>query len=166
MASIIIAGFSGIGKTSLGKKYSNVIDLDSAEYAYDDSDILYLSLEQRKGIDRKQNKEWPENYIKAIKDAILKYEYVLVWDRIDIVEEYIKNKLDFILCYPSKDSLEIYKERYKNRGNSDFYIDKKIKEYDEKMKFFNKLNIKKIVLEGNDTLEKYLIRNGYRLIEK
>ena len=34
------------------------------------------------------------------------------------------------------------------------------------MKFFNKLNIKKIVLEGNDTLEKYLIRNGHKLIEK
>lgn len=164
--AVIIAGFSGIGKTSLGKKYSNVIDLDSAEYAYDDSDILYLNLEQRKGMDRKQNKEWPENYIKAIKDATCKYEYVLVWDRIDIVEEYIKNNLDFILCYPSKDSLEIYKKRYKNRGNSDFYIDKKIKEYDEKMKFFKELNVKKIILEGDDTLEKYLLRNEHKLIEK
>ena len=34
------------------------------------------------------------------------------------------------------------------------------------MKFFKELNVKKIVLEGNDTLEKYLLRNDHKLIEK
>lgn len=166
MAYLIIAGFSGIGKTTLGKKYKNVIDLDSAEYAYDDTDISYLSLEQRKGMSRKKNKNWPENYIKAINEAKEKYDYVLVWDRLDIINEYIKNNIDFILCYPSYSSLDIYKQRYKDRGNSNVYIEKKIKEYDEKMKFFNKLNVEKIVLDGNDTLENYLLRKGYNLIKK
>ena len=34
--NLIIAGFSGIGKTYLGNKYKNVIDLDPAPYAYTD----------------------------------------------------------------------------------------------------------------------------------
>lgn len=56
---IVIAGFSGIGKTVLGTKYKNVLDLDAAPYVYDDTDMLSISFEQRKGMKRKANPAWP-----------------------------------------------------------------------------------------------------------
>jgi len=163
---IVIAGFSGIGKTELEKKYKNVIDLDAAEYIYDDTEIMHIPFEQRKGMNRKKNPNFPKNYIDAIKDAKIKYDLVLVWDRQDIITEYIKNNIDFILCYPDEKDIITYKIRYKNRGNTDEYIKWKLNQYYEKIPFFNKLCIKKIILSNNETLEDYLINNNFNLIKK
>lgn len=163
MSAKIIAGFSGIGKTYLGNKYSNVIDLDAAPFVYDDSDILDIPFELRKGMKRKPNKNWPNNYIKAIKDMEEKYDLILVWDRLDIIEEYLKNDIEFILCYPEKNALNNYIERYKERGNSESYITWKLNEYQEKLSTFEKLNVYKIILKDNETLEDYLVNINFNL---
>ena len=94
--SIVISGFSGIGKTTLAKKYKNVIDLDAAEFVYDDSNIIHIPFEQRKGEKRNPNKNWPNNYIRAIKDAIQRYDLILVWDREDIIGEYINDIIEIV----------------------------------------------------------------------
>lgn len=39
---IIIAGFATCGKSVLGKKYSNVIDLESSSYKYNNTNIKDL----------------------------------------------------------------------------------------------------------------------------
>lgn len=162
---IVIAGFSGIGKTTLASKYKNVIDLDAAEFVYDDSNMLHIPFEKRKGEERKTNPFWPQNYINAIKKAQKKYDIILVWDREDIIKEYINNEIDFILCYPSKDSLKNYIKRYRARGNSEKYIKWKLAQYDDKMKYFKSLNVKKIVLTDNQTIEDYLKQKNIKLIE-
>lgn len=165
--SIVIAGFSGIGKTELAKKYSNVVDLDSAEYVYDDSDILDIPFERRKGEKRKPNPLWPQNYINKIKEVMTQYDFVLVWDRKDIIEEYIKNDIEFVICYPSyKDLFKYYGKRYIKRGNSRKYIRMKMIQYFKKKIYFRKLNAKKIILNHNETLEDYLLKNNYKLIRK
>lgn len=160
---IIIAGFAGIGKTELAKKYRNVVDLDSSDYAYDNSMVQHLSLERRKGEVRPSNPNWPDNYIEAIKAATSKYDIVLVWDREDIIKEYLANNINFSLFYPDKSDLNNYVLRYRNRGNSENYIEMKLKQYNERMLFFNKLIVPKTILKDNETLEDYLIRNGYPL---
>lgn len=33
--AVIISGFGGVGKTTLAKKYKNVIDLESSPFKYD-----------------------------------------------------------------------------------------------------------------------------------
>lgn len=159
----IIAGFSGIGKTTLAKKYKNVIDLDASEYAYDEADILNIDIEKRKGEHRKPNPNWPDNYIEAIEKAIRIYDIVLVWDREDIIKEYLKNGFNFMVCYPSRNDLENYVQRYKSRGNSDKYIEMKLKGYDERLKLYDTLNVPKIILNNNETLEDWLIKNNYLL---
>ena len=76
---IIISGFGGVGKTELAKKYKNVIDLESSPYKYNYSGIDKLDFEQIKGKEgRKLNSNYPENYIKAIKQAVQKYDIVCV----------------------------------------------------------------------------------------
>ena len=52
---LIIAGFAGIGKTTLAKKYKNVIDLESSIYKWDNTGFEDVPVEQRKGIIRKEN---------------------------------------------------------------------------------------------------------------
>ena len=149
----------------MAKKYSNVIDLDSAKYVYDDSDMLHIPFEQRKVLKRKANPDWPNNYIKQIKQCKKDYDIILVWDREDIIKEYLNNNIGFMLCYPSKEDLKYYISRFKNRGNSEEYIEWKINQYGEKIKNFEELNVEKIVLTDNETLENYLIKNKYKLVK-
>ena len=62
---IFIYAFTATGKSSISKKYSNVIDMESTLYKYVDS--LYED-ESKKGTDRKLNKDWPNNYFKALEE--------------------------------------------------------------------------------------------------
>ena len=166
MQKIIIAGFAGIGKTTLGKKYKNVIDLDAAEYVYDDRDLQHLSIEQRKGMNRKPNPDWPDNYINAIKEALNIYDIILVWDRPDVLNEYEKNYFDYWIIYPDKEAVKSYNVRYLNRGNSQEYVKKKMRQYKEYCTVFEQKNVKKILLSKEETLEDYLLtREDIKLIK-
>ena len=71
---IIIAGFATCGKSVLGKKYSNVIDLESSNYKHNNTNIKNIPIEARKGTKREISKEWPDNYYNAISEAIKKYD--------------------------------------------------------------------------------------------
>ena len=63
----IIAGFATCGKSILGKKYSNVIDLESSPF----KNIMRtdLPVEEQKGTIRELNPLWPQNYYDAILEA-------------------------------------------------------------------------------------------------
>ncbi len=48
---ILIGGFKAIGKSTLAKKYSNVIDLESSNFEYlMDEELKRIPVEQRKGL--------------------------------------------------------------------------------------------------------------------
>lgn len=63
-SGILIGGFKAIGKSTLSKKYSNVIDLESSNFEYIiDENIKNIPVEQRKGLkNRIKNPEYPLNY--------------------------------------------------------------------------------------------------------
>lgn len=64
---MIISAFPGCGKTILGIKYKNVIDLESSLYKYFfDANITKREIEARKATPREKNPEYPKNYVKAI----------------------------------------------------------------------------------------------------
>lgn len=64
---IIVAGFGAIGKTTLGNKYANIIDMESGYYQWDNTVFEHIPYELRKGKNnRPQNNEWPSNYHKAV----------------------------------------------------------------------------------------------------
>lgn len=89
-----------------------------------------------------------------------------MWDREDIVSEYLKNNIPFKLCYPDEVSLKSYSERFRKRGNSEEYISWKLAQYPQKVGYFNTLNVEKILLHNNETLEEYLLKNNYELTAK
>lgn len=165
MLGNIIASYPGVGKAYLANKYKNVIDLDSAQFAYIiDNKLLNIKPEKRKGLYTKNNPNWPQNYINTIKEAVKSYDYVLVWTRMDAIEEYIKNGLKFSICYPDKKFFLSYEERYKNRENNNIYINKKKEEYHKYIQIFENMDVNKIILKENETLEDFLVKNNAKLI--
>ena len=46
---IIVAGFGAIGKTTLGNKYDNIVDMESGYYQWDNTGFENIPYEQRKG---------------------------------------------------------------------------------------------------------------------
>ncbi len=165
--SLIIAGFAGIGKTTLAKKYKNVIDLESSLFKWDNTGLEDIPVEKRKGLStRKENKDWPNNYISEIKKQSIVYDVVLVWIRPDVLELYDKNDIEYVMCFPDKESLNIYVQRYIERGNNKDYIEGIVNNYDEMINKFMEKDKKKIVLSGNETLEDYLLENNYKLVKR
>ena len=163
---IVIAGFAGIGKTTLAKKYKNVIDVESSPYKWDYSNIDTSNLESLKGTtNRTRNINFPNNYILAIKNAQKQYDIVLVWIHPEeILPEYDKNDIDYILAFPSKEALSEYRERFITRGNNQEYIEKVLGNYDLRYQQFTSSKHKTIELLKGETLEDALIRLNYKLI--
>jgi len=130
----VISVFAGLGKTTVGNKYKNVLDLRSSVYRCDYSNIKEEDYEKLKcSKSRIPNPNWPTNYLKAILKAKEKYDLILVPSNLDIRELLIKNNIDFLFVLPEKNE-EARKElikRYKDRGNSNELIDTVTDYFDE-----------------------------------
>ena len=161
----VIAGFAGIGKTSLAKKYKNVFDLESTAYKYDNTGSECFNEEQLKGRKRGLNPLWPQNYINEIKAGMWEYDILLVKSNPDILKIYDKENISYIICYPCREALIEYKQKYIHRGNSAEWIERTINSYDSKVQQWDENPNKKIVLNRGETLEAYLINNGYVLLK-
>ena len=112
----VIAAFAGTGKSFLGEKYPNTIDLDlgSFRWVYDDCETI--PYEQRKAMRVfQQNPDWPENYINAILDAKQKYDLVLVSNTPEIT-----HLIDHSFMPTSWTELE---QRYRARNNPERFIE-------------------------------------------
>ena len=164
--SIIISGFGGVGKTSLAKKYKNVIDLESSPYKYDYSNFKKSDYEKLKGNNNRILRDgWPENYINAIKKATKEYDIVCVRYNGDEEEDFYDTYgLDYMLCYPTKNAYKKYAQRFKNRGNSKEWIKKNKTYYEIAYKRCKNFKGKKILLHDDETLEDALIKRNYILI--
>lgn len=75
----IISAFAGVGKSYVGKKYKNVLDLESTYYKWLEDGVANLTEEQRKGNkNRVLNPQWPQNYIEKIVEEKDNYDIVLI----------------------------------------------------------------------------------------
>lgn len=89
---IIICGFSGIGKTTLGKKYENVAEIGQSLYRniYEGIDASKIDREQRKNITTgiKKNPNWPDNYINKINELRQNHDLVLVFTDFELMNTF------------------------------------------------------------------------------
>ena len=161
---IIIAGFATCGKSMLGRKYRNVIDLESSPFK--NIMITDLSVEEQKGTKRELNPLWPQNYYDAIVEAKKKYDIVLVQLKPEHFDYFDKNNIKYSIVYPNINNWEEVEKRCIERGNNDEFI-KRLKEvfvpyYENAIK----RNYEKLyILNGNETLEDVLKNNNINLIK-
>ncbi|MCI8291024.1 MAG: hypothetical protein HFJ25_02040 [Clostridia bacterium] len=160
----IIAGFATCGKSFLGKKYSNVIDLESSNYKHDNTNLKDIPVEARKGTKREINKDWPNNYYKAISEATKKYDVVLVQLKPEHFDYFDKNNIKYSIAYPNINNWEDVMKKCINRGNNENFI-KRLKSvfipfYEDALQR-NYENL--YIINKNETLESVLIKNNIEL---
>lgn len=152
---IIISAFATCGKSILGKKYSNVLDLESSPF----KNIMRtdLSVEEQKGTKREINPLWPQNYYDAIIEATKQYDIILVQLKPEHFDYFDKHNIKYSIAYPNMNNWKEVKKRCIERGNNDAFI-KRLKEvflpyyYDSVKRNYDKLYI----LNDKETLEDVL----------
>ena len=162
MKAKVISVFAGLGKTSVGNKYSNVCDLTSSKYRYDYSNINqedYEKMKSDKGV--VVNPFWPDNYLSALKDAIGKYDVVLVPSNEDIRLLLQRERIEFMFVLPSMDSKDMLLERYKDRGNNEILIKEVLGYFDNWSRDQRDYDYPIIILDEHDNLEDLLLKLGY-----
>jgi len=163
--AIIIAGFATCGKSVLGRKYKNVIDLESSVYKHkviNDN----LSVEQRKGTKREINDEWPQNYYNAINEACQKYDIVLVQLKPEHFNYFDENNIKYSIAYPNINNWSEVEKRCIERGNNEAFIIR-LKEvfksyYEDSLK---RKYEKMYILNNSENLEDCLIKDNIKLVK-
>ena len=151
---IFVYAFTATGKSTLAKKYSNVIDMESTIYKYIGATE---EKEASKSTKRELNEKWPENYFEALDKVKDMYDYILISD--EICDKYLReNNYEYWWVYPNESLKEEYLERCKKRGNNDEFIYWYSKLWDEWIKKCkeDKLASKHIELKSGRFLEDVL----------
>lgn len=160
---IIISCFATCGKSILGKKYKNVIDLESSSFKHLNLDTM-LSVEERKGTKRELNPMWPQNYYDAIMKASKQYDIVLVQLKPEHFDYFDKHNIKYSIAYPNIENWKEVEFRCINRGNNDAFI-KRLKEvfipyYEDAIK---RNYYKLYILNDKENLEDVLIKDNIKL---
>ena len=139
MKTKIVVGYPGVGKTYLGKTFSDVVDIDSSDYhwIYDNPEVA-RDLEKRKDcMEKSLNDSWPYNYIEAISDLYHQdeFSYILVVFKTEILSLLSDCQLPFTIVAPKRELKEEYRKRYVERKNTDRYISRMLSEWDRDMEY-------------------------------
>lgn len=124
---MIIAAYAGVGKTFFAQHVEGAVDLVTMPHSWilppPDKDAG--AFESEKGAHHFLcDPRYPDNYILEILKAEQKYRYVLIPTDIRIIrllrEEYERK---VILCYPTQEQENDYRERFLARGNSEEFLE-------------------------------------------
>ena len=115
MRTKIISAFPGVGKSYYHKLHPDTtLDSDSSNFSW---------VKDENGNNTKErNPNFPQNYIEHIKSNTGKYEYIFVSSHKEVIEALLDNCLFFYLVYPDSRRKEEFIQRYKDRGNNEFFI--------------------------------------------
>jgi hypothetical protein len=109
----IISAFPGTGKSMYFSKHKDItLDSDSSNFSWIKVDGISV-----------RNPEFPKNYIKHIKENIGKYKYIFVSSHKEVRDALLSEDIFFYLVIPDSTRKDEFIERYKNRGNSDSFIE-------------------------------------------
>ena len=158
-SGVLIGWFKAIGKSTLAKKYSNVIDIDTSNFEYIiDEKLKNIPIEQRKGLkDRVKNPEYPLNYYNELISNKKGNNIVLFGCKPEVVNLLNKNHVDYYIVYPAEEMLDEIIDRCKDRGNNEAFVSRVKKVYYEDMP---KNSEKVIWLQKGQYLEDVLIEKG------
>lgn len=157
---IIICGFSGIGKTTLGQKYENIAEIGQSLYRniYEGIDASKISRELRKNIrvGIKKNPKWPMNYINKINELRETHDLMLVFTDFELMDKFRELNIPFIIAIPDINRKEEFINNFKKRGQDEKFCQKAASKWDEKIKELKQMKETRIILKNHEYLEDYL----------
>jgi len=117
---MIIAGFSGVGKT-LGVRMhpKGAIDFDSEAFKYEAEDKSKGKKNQKTKFTRSVRPEWPFNYVDAIEEIADDYQYLIVPSDIAVLSLLKERGIPFIVVRPFRGIEDEYRRRLAERGDSE-----------------------------------------------
>jgi len=123
---MIIAAYAGTGKSTFGQRVEGAVDLPSMPY----SRILPPKEGTKQECEAEKaapyllsNPQYPYNYVLEILKAEQAYQYVLIPTAIGVIRELNELGRTVVLCYPTKEQKEDYRQRFLDRGNSEDFLD-------------------------------------------
>lgn len=155
---MIIAGFSGVGKTTFCQQNPHAIDVICMPFKYSN----FFDVSRKIGADEsikaheelKLRKDWFLYYYWVIK-CLIRYcpEKYIVIPTIGIIMDFLdRDHIPYTVVVPDISLKGEYEERYKKRGNSQGFLDVFIGEWDYWIENLNNRKAEKIVLKGNEFL--------------
>ena len=119
---MIVAGFSGIGKSYFASLHPDIaIDFVCMPFKYFLDPEAHYDESSKADPNLDWNPEWPFNYVKALREQPSN-KIILIpsdWRVLDLLE---KENTPYYLCYPVKRAKKVYRERYIKRGNSQEFL--------------------------------------------
>jgi len=127
--AIIIAAHAGTGKSYAAKTNSSLfIDLTYFKYRYDIPDD-YIHNENKDSESLKanfgfpDNKDYPENYLEAIKAAAKENKILFIVPEPRILSWLELEDIPYAVAYPIRSAKEEYRRRFLARGNEENFMD-------------------------------------------
>lgn len=160
---MVIAGYSGIGKTFFADHVNGAHDLPCMPYKY------YLPPADKSEFEAcKANpsymmrEEWPGNYIKAISNEMHRYRYLLIPSDKMVLKGLRSLDIPYILAYPQAKAKQVYEARYKGRGNTKDFLDIFIGHWDSFMSSLqgDRMGIPVVLGENEFLMEKKELLDG------
>lgn len=158
MKKYVIAGFAGIGKTTLGKiNPKDVIDMEIRPYKYANYKNEY-TLKQWYTMEHILNENYLPKYFNAINEEIEKgtHKFIFVWLTIDVLEYLSKENIEFMVAtwdHEEEGIKEYLEELYTKRGNPPDWRRRVIEFLDVINHYAEKNKIKTILLNKNENME-------------
>jgi hypothetical protein len=153
---MIIAAFDGVGKTYFCNHVEDAKDFDCMPYKYllPETDSDSLEGEKAKAnFDLEMNPKYPENYIHAILENKDSCEYLVIPSDYRVLAGLAFQNVPYILCFPTNSAKEEYLKRFRQRGNTEDFIDIFIGGWDDFMVALRKDRYGvKVILDKNEYL--------------
>lgn len=158
MKKIVIAGFAGIGKTTLAKINSkDVIDMEIRQYKYANYKLEY-TLQQWYSMEHILNEDFLPKYFKAVKDEIENgtHKIIFVWCTIDVLKFLSEENIEYLVATwdDKEEDIRSYLENlYIERGNPIDWREKVIKYLDVINSYAMAEKLETIILHKNENME-------------
>ena len=159
---MIIAAHAGTGKTRFANLVYDAVDFICMPYKYylPDGTLSYEEVEESKAdLTLELREEWPGNYIKAVINQYNENRYVIIPPIKRVLEALREEEIPYILCYPKRSDKDEYERRYRERGNSESFLDIFIGHWDSFLDLMESDPGKHhIVMESDEYLTDLLLR--------
>ena len=140
----IICGWSGIGKSTVAKNQSNVLDFESSVFSHK--------------LNGETNSDFPDNYVDELMKVMSdkKYDYYLVSCHKSVRDELKARGLKYMIILPYRDCENEYMKRWVRRGSDIDFITKMSERWDAMIDSCVKDTVPKIYLDEHEYLSDIL----------